>query len=41
MMCSYHSYINDNIVIRPAHKGSGIVVFDKVKNIGSLQKEME
>ena len=32
---------NDDIVIRPADKGSGIVVLDKVKYIQSLQKEME
>ena len=28
-------------MIRPADKGSGIVVLDKVKYIQSLQKEME
>ena len=32
---------NDDIVIRPADKGSGIVVLDKVKYVESLQKEME
>ena len=32
---------NDNIVIRLADKGSGILVLDNVKYIESLQKEME
>ena len=32
---------NDDIGIRPADKGSGIVVLDKVKYTQSLQKEIE
>ena len=32
---------NDNIVKRPADKGSGIMVLDKVKYIQSLQQEIE
>ncbi|XP_053392303.1 uncharacterized protein LOC128554986 [Mercenaria mercenaria] len=32
---------NNDIVIRPADKGSGIVVLDKTSYLNSLQKEME
>ena len=34
MMRSYHLY-HDNIVIRPADKGSGTVVLDKKKYVES------
>ena len=36
-----HLLNNDNIVIRPTDKGSGIVIMDKDAYIQSLQQEME